>query len=286
VVDHAASEPDYLVANRANWDDRAVIHATSPDYEVRAFVEDPEFLSNVVRFDVPRLGDVRGLDAVHLQCHIGTDTISVARLGARMTGLDLSPQSVAEARSLATAAGADIDYVVSDVYDAPAALGGRTFDLVYVSLGAISWLPSVGRWAQVVDAVLRPGGRLFIRDTHPMLDTMEPDPASGRPMPAWPYFEHPDPVVWNEDVTYVRPAEDNTHAITSTESYTWSHGIGETVTAVLRQGMELTRLEEHDSVPFCPFPGLMTCDELGEWRMTEHPERMAMSFTLGARKPG
>ena len=105
-----ASEPGYLVANRANWDDRAVIHATSPDYEVRAFVEEPQFLSNVVRFDRPRLGDVRGLDAVHLQCHIGTDTISVARLGARMTGLDLSPQSVAEAQALATAAGADIDY--------------------------------------------------------------------------------------------------------------------------------------------------------------------------------
>ena len=279
------AEPDYLVANRANWDDRAVIHASSPDYEVRAFVEDPHFLSGVVRFDRPRLGDVRGLDGVHLQCHIGTDTISVARLGARMTGLDLSPQSVAEARALAAAAGADIDYVVSDVYDAPAALDGRTFDLVYVSLGAISWLPSVQRWAEVVDAVLRPGGRLFIRDTHPMLDTMEPDPATGRPVPAWPYFEHPDPVVWHDNITYVSPAEDNTHEITHTEAHTWSHAIGETVSALLRQGMVLTMLEEHDSVPFCPFPGLMTRSEPGEWRMTEHPERMAMSFTLGATKP-
>jgi SAM-dependent methyltransferase len=286
VVDHDASEPDYLVANRANWDDRAVIHASSPDYEVRAFVDDPEFLSGVVRFDLPRLGDIRGLDGVHLQCHIGTDTISVARLGARMTGLDLSPQSVAEARALATAAGADIDYVVSDVYDAPAALGGRTFDLVYVSLGAISWLPSVDRWAEVVDAVLRPGGRLFIRDTHPMLDTMEPDPVTGRPVPQWPYFEHPDPVVFQENVTYVRPADDNTHEITHTEAHTWSHGIGETVTAVLRRGMILTLLEEHDSVPFCPFPGIMTRSEPGEWRLTEHPERMAMSFTLSAHKPG
>jgi len=278
-------EPDYLRANRANWDDRALVHAASPDYEVQSFLDDPEHLSGVVRFDRPRLGDVAGLEGVHLQSHIGTDTLSLARLGARMTGLDLSPQSVFEARRLAAATGAEVDYVVSDVYDAPKALGGRTFDFAYVSLGAISWLPSVDRWAEVVAAVLRPGGRLFIRDTHPMLDTMEPDPVTGKPVPAWPYFEHDDPVVWNDDVTYVAPADDSGHTITHTEAHTWSHGLGQTVTAVLRHGLVLTMLEEHDSVPFCPFPGLMTRDAIGEFRMTEHPERIAMSFTLGAVKP-
>jgi SAM-dependent methyltransferase len=202
-----------------------------------------------------------------------------------MTGLDLSPQSVEQARRLAAATGADVDYVVSDVYDAPRALSGRTFDLAYVSLGAISWLPSVDRWAEVVAAVLRPGGRLFIRDTHPMLDTMEPDPVTGKPVPSFPYFEHRDPVVWDENETYVQAAEHSTDTITHTETHTWSHGIGETVTAVLRHGLTLTMLEEHDSVPFCPFPGKMTRDEIGEFRMTDHPERIAMSFTLGAVKP-
>ncbi|HEU4332286.1 MAG TPA: class I SAM-dependent methyltransferase [Lapillicoccus sp.] len=280
-----SDEPDYLRANRANWDDRALIHAASPDYDVQSFLDDPEHLSGVVRFDRPRLGDVAGFEGIHLQSHIGTDTLSLARLGARMTGLDLSPQSVFEARRLAAATGAEVDYVVSDVYEAPKALSGRTFDFAYVSLGAISWLPSVDRWAEVVAAVLRPGGRLFIRDTHPMLDTMEPDPVTGKPVPAWPYFEHADPVVWNDDVTYVAPADDSDQIITHTESHTWSHGLGETVTAVLRHGLVLTMLEEHDSVPFCPFPGLMTRDAIGEFRMTEHPERIAMSFTLGATKP-
>ncbi|MEP6650225.1 MAG: class I SAM-dependent methyltransferase [Lapillicoccus sp.] len=285
MVPKAVEEPDYLRANRANWDDRAAIHAASPEYDVQSFLDDPEHLSGVVRFDQARIGDVAGLDGVHLQCHIGTDTLSLARLGARMTGLDLSPQSVAEARRLAAAARADVDYVISDVYNAPAALGGRTFDFTYVSLGAISWLPSVDRWAEVVAAVLRPGGRLFIRDTHPMLDTMEPDPVTGKPVPSFPYFEHRDPVVWDEDVTYVRPSHDSDHTITHTETHTWSHGLGETVTAVMRHGLVLTMFEEHDSVPFCPFPGLMTRDEIGEFRMTEHPERIAMSFTLSARKP-
>jgi SAM-dependent methyltransferase len=285
VVPEAVDEPDYLRANRANWDDRAVVHAASPDYDIPSFLDDPKHLSGVVRFDLARIGDIAGLDGVHLQCHIGTDTLSLARVGARMTGLDLSPQSVEEARRLAAATGAKVDYVVSDVYDAPNALGGRTFDLVYVSLGAISWLPSVDRWAEVVAAVLRPGGRLFIRDTHPMLDTLEPDPATGKPVPAWPYFEHAEPVVWNEDATYVASADVSDGVIAHTEAHTWSHGIGETVTAVMRHGLVLTMLEEHDSVPFCPFPGLMTRSEPGEWRMTEHPERIAMSFTLGARKP-
>ena len=154
-----------------------------------------------------------------------------------------------------------------------------------MSLGALSWLPSVDRWAGVVDAVLRPGGRLFIRDTHPMLDTLEPDPTTGQPVPSWPYFEHAEPVVWHDDVTYVAPAAGSEARITHTETHTWSHGIGETVTALLRRGFALTMLVEHDSVPFCPFPGLMTRDEIGEWRLTDRPSRIAMSFTLGATKP-
>jgi SAM-dependent methyltransferase len=285
VPDPSPVEPDYLRANRANWDERALIHAASPDYEAQSFVEDPSFLSGVVRFDLPRLGTVDGLEGVHLQCHIGTDTVSLARLGARMTGLDLSGESVTQARRLAEAAGTQVEYVVSDVYAAQEALGGRTFDLVYVSVGALSWLPSVDRWAGVVDALLRPGGRLFVRDSHPMLDTLELDPDRGVPVPTWPYFEHPDPVVWNEEGTYVSVAEGDEHTITHTEVHTWSHALGETVTALLRRGLVLTRLEEHDSVPFCPFPGLMTKDGLGEYRLTDRPGRIAMSFTLEARKP-
>lgn len=158
-------EPDYLRDNRANWDDRARLHVASPDYRVADFA-DPEFLSEAVRFDLPRLGDVAGLRGIHLQCHIGTDTISLSRLGARMTGLDLSPASIEQARRLSTESGAGIDWVVSDVYDAEASLSraglpARGYDLVYVSLGALNWLPSVARWAEVVAGLLRPGGRLF-----------------------------------------------------------------------------------------------------------------------------
>lgn len=284
-LDPQDHEPDYLRLNRANWDDRAPIHAAAPDYEVQAFLDDPGHLSGVVRFDLPRLGDVSGAAGVHLQCHIGTDTISLSRLGARMTGVDFSSASLEQARRLAAATGSPVEFVESDVYAAPAALRGHTFDLVYVSLGALCWLPSVERWADTVATLLRPGGRLFLRDVHPMLDALEPLPDCGHLTPSGPYFERPEPVVWDEAATYVVPADGETRMITSTTTHSWNHGLGETVTALLERGLVLTMLEEHDSVPFPAIPGQMSIGELGEDRLTDHPERVAMSFSLGARKP-
>jgi 2-polyprenyl-3-methyl-5-hydroxy-6-metoxy-1,4-benzoquinol methylase len=114
---------DYLDINRAMWDERAPAHAGSPDYAVQRFAEDPQHLSEVVRFDLPLLGDISGLRAIHLQCHIGTDTVSLARLGARMTGLDFSPAAIEQATDLALAAGADVDFVQADAYSAVDVLG-------------------------------------------------------------------------------------------------------------------------------------------------------------------
>lgn len=162
---------DYLAVNAANWDARADAHMGPGGYRV-SMLDDPAWLSSVVRFDRPRLGDVRGLDGLHLQCHLGTDTISLARLGARMTGVDLSSRSLEHARVLAERAGAQIDYVQADVSSAPTALGGRTFDLVYTGIGALCWLPDIRRWGQTVAQLLRPGGRLFVRDAHPVLNSV------------------------------------------------------------------------------------------------------------------
>jgi 2-polyprenyl-3-methyl-5-hydroxy-6-metoxy-1,4-benzoquinol methylase len=137
---------DYRDINRANWDERAPAHATSPDYNVQRFVDDPAFIGDVVRFDRPLLGDLNGLRGVHLQCHIGTDTVSLSRLGARMTGLDFSPASIEQARALVARSGDDVTFVESDVYDAKSALGGEQFDLVFTGIGALCWLPSISRW--------------------------------------------------------------------------------------------------------------------------------------------
>lgn len=245
-----------------------------------------------------RQGDLTRLDVVHLQCHIGTDTLSLHRLGGRATGLDLSPMSVAAARDLAGRAGAAIDYVEADVYSAPAALAGRSFDLVYTGIGALCWLPSIRRWAEVVAALLRPGGRLFLREAHPVLwssivVTLGADPED-RGQQTWitragqgtvalelPYYERPEGVVWKDEWTYV-----GDEPVGSPESIEWNHGLGEIVTALLDAGLRLTSFTEHDSVPWEALPGLMTLDEAtGEYRLTDRPERLPASYTLTAVKP-
>lgn len=265
--------------NRANWDERAPAHAASPGYARQRFIDDPSFLSAVVRFDVPRLGDLRGLRGVHLQCHIGTDTVSLARLGATMVGVDFSAASLAEARRLSDDLGAGIEFVEADVYDAVTALGGRTFDLVYTGIGALCWLPSVSRWAAVVASLLRPGGRLFIREGHPMMWSLD-EKQTDRLVVEYDYFERPEPMVFDEQGTYVETGAQFTTTIT----HVWNHGLGEIVTAVLDAGMEVTALVEHDSVPWEALPGQMeqTADE--EWRLRDRPWRLPHTYTLQAVK--
>src|SRR3954467_14133609 len=132
---------EFTDANRANWDERATLHADRGvhGYQVSQYIADREAISGVVRFDLPRLGAIDGLRAVHLQCHIGTDTISLARLGAQVTGLDFSSASLAEARRLAEQGGANIGFVEADVYDAVTVLGPASFDLVFTGIGALCW---------------------------------------------------------------------------------------------------------------------------------------------------
>jgi SAM-dependent methyltransferase len=273
--------PDYRDVNRRNWDERAPAHAESQDYAVERLVSDPTFISDVVRFDLPRLGDVAGLRGVHLQCHIGTDTVSLARLGARMTGLDFSPASLEQARLLAARAGVPVEYVESDVYDAVGHLGAGRYDLVYTGIGALCWLPDIRRWADVVAALLAPGGRLFLREGHPMLWSIDETHPDGPLAVEYPYFEHEEPYVDTDGGTYV--TTDATFETTVT--YSWNHGVGEVVTALLDNGLTLTGLVEHDSVPWESLPGRMVKDDAGEFRLADRPERLAQSYTLQAVKP-
>ena len=271
---------DYRTLNRASWDERAPAHAASAGYAVARFREDPAFVSEVVRFDLPRLGEVTGLRGAHLQCHIGTDTISLARLGERMTGLDFSPASVAEGRRLAHAVGADVDFVEGDVYDAVGLLGPAAFDFVFTGVGALCWLPDVRRWAGVVADLLRPGGRLFLREGHPMLWALADAREDGLLVVEHPYFERSEPTVWDDAGTYVETDVTFTHNLT----HEWNHGLAEIVTAVLEAGMRLTMLVEHDSVPWEALPGQMERLDGDEWRLRDRPWRLPHTYTLQAVK--
>ena len=275
---------DYRTVNCAMWDERAPAHAASGDYEFSRFREDPAHLSKVVQFDLPLLGSIDGLRGLHLQCHIGTDTLSLSRLGARMTGLDFSASALREARQLAASVGASIDYVESDAYEAVTALGAAQFDFVFTGIGAICWLPDARRWARVVADLLKPGGRLFIREGHPVLWSVEDGRDDKIVALKYPYFEHEEPLVFDEDGTYVETDVSFKHTV----SHSWNHGLGEIVTALLEAGMTITGLVEHDSVPWNALPGLMEQveEKFGEWRLIDQPERLPHSYTLQAVKAG
>lgn len=268
----------YLAVNKASWDARSVGHAKSETYDINRYINDANYLSGTVRFDLARLPDLHGLSGVHLQCHIGTDTISLARLGARMTGLDLSSTAIAEARILAHRSGTPAEFVESDVESALEVLPREAFDFVYTGVGALCWLRHIGRWAEVVAGLLRPGGWVFVREGHPMLWAID-EARQDRLELAHPYFEQSDSRVIGQGTSYVEDSH-YTHAGT----HEWNHGLGEIITALTRAGMALTELTEHDSVPWNALPGRMSMDAHGEWRLTERPERLAASYTLRARR--
>lgn len=270
---------DYTELNRAHWDDRAAAHAASPDYDLARFVADPTHLSRVVEFDRRLLGDVAGLRVAHLQCHIGTDTLSLARLGATVTGLDFSEASLEQARRLSELAGPAVEFVFANVYDAADVLGTDRFDLVYTGVGALCWLPHIAPWAAVIARLLQPGGRLFIREGHPMLWAIDETNSTSLTV-GFPYFERPEPIVDVDSGTYVRTDQEFTQNVTGS----WNHGLGEVVSALLDNGMEVTGLVEHETVPWEALPGQMEQHEPNEWRLRDRPWRLAATYTLQAVK--
>lgn len=265
--------------NLAWWEERVAVHAGSQIYDLAAYA-DPTHLSRVARYDLPHLGDLAGVDLVHLQCHIGTETVSFARCGARVTGVDFSPAAVEVARQLAGDAGVDAEFVESELYDAPAALAGRTFDLAYTSVGALCWLPDIVGWAQVVAALLRPGGRLFVRDAHPMLMAVADDRDDDLLVLTHPYFEPAVPNTWYDTTTYADPDARFDHA----DTREWNHALSELVTAVLGSGLEVTALREHTDCEWQALPSMVVGDD-GRWRLPDRADRLPLMFTLEARRP-
>jgi SAM-dependent methyltransferase len=284
-ADPAGAWPRWRDANRANWEDRVPIHLGPGGYAVEALVADPARLSDSVRHDVAALGPLAGLRVAHLQCHIGTDTLSLARLGAaEVAGLDFSPAALAAARALFARTGTPGRFVEGDVHDAARLLGAGRWDVVHASMGAINWIPSIRRWLAVAASLLAPGGRLHLRDVHPMAMTLDPavDPASaGGPAVCFPYGERAEPVTMDDDTTYAGDGARLAH----TTTHEWSHGLGETVQGAIDAGLAVTGLEELFWTEFRAWPSMVERPG-GRFELAERPDRVPLLFRLTARKPG
>lgn len=269
---------EYTRTNLENWESRVPVHTGAGGYDLQRFVDDPDALSDVVAFDASRLGDLTGLRVVHLQCHIGTDTLSLARLGANVTGVDFSPTALAAARDLSERAGPSIRLVESAVDDVPERLP-ETFDLVYTGVGALNWLPSVRRWATVIAGLLQPGGRLYLRDGHPMAYALDDERTDRLLVVEYPYFETQEPQRWETPHSYTESREPLEYPVT----YEWNHGLGEIVQAVIDAGLRLTRLEEHREIEW-PFFGWMRPTNRGGFVLPDRPERLPLMYSLEAVK--
>lgn len=269
-----------LAVNQRSWD--AVVPAHLTAYRADDFVADRGRITSVVRDDLAALarhlpnGSPAGLDLVHLQCHIGLDTLSWARLGARVTGVDLSSASTAAARDLARRAGLPATFLDSDVAHALDVCDER-FDVVYTGIGALCWLPDLDAWARVVAGLLRPGGTFYVRDAHPVLYAL--DPGRADLVLTQPYFGV-EPRHHRHESTYAGGAvpED------ARDTYEWQHGLAEIVQAVLDAGLRLSEIAEHRTVPWRALPGLVLTDD-GSWALPEGGDRVPLTFALTATKP-
>jgi SAM-dependent methyltransferase len=259
-----------LEANRLNWNERVSVHVQSQFYDVDGWLRDAP---GPPPREIEALGDLEGKTLVHLQCHFGMDTLQWARAGATVTGLDFSPAAIDAATQLAQRAGLSerSSFVCADVYDAPSALSGERFDVVYVSLGALCWLPDVPLWGGVVAGLLAPGGRLFLHDVHPLAACFD----DGGERIAYGYFEDPEnPFVCDDDSTYTDGA-----LIAATRTYQWNHSIAEVVGALIGHGLALDSLEEHDWTVFQQFPWLVATAD-GRYIAAEGRPRIPLTFTI------
>jgi SAM-dependent methyltransferase len=267
---------EYRSVNRDNWDSRVDIHYRSETYGVEKFVENPDHLSDVVAFDRAKLGDVSGKQLLHLQCHIGTDTVSWARLGADVTGTDFSEKAIDAARKLSADSGTPARFLVSELYETPSIVN-ETFDVVYTGVGAINWLPDIRGWAQVVSRILVTGGTFYIREGHPLMWALDWEDPDNKLSLIYPYFED-EPIPFEAEATYAGEG-----VVASPKTFDWNHGIGETLTALIDGGLRIERVEEYE---FCEWQGMedMALDADGHWRLPPGRPRIPLMWSVLATK--
>ncbi|WP_052193253.1 class I SAM-dependent methyltransferase [Microbacterium sp. ZOR0019] len=266
------------LANQENWEDRVPVHEEA--YGLDAF-DDPAHLSDVVRDDLVAMksflpsGSLSGLDLCHLQCHIGTDTVSLARAGATVTGVDFSPSALRAAAQLAARLGIDATWVETDVLDARAAVDGD-FDVVYTSIGTITWLSDLERWAAQIVALLRPGGMFFIRDGHPALYALDENAAELTTR--YSYFATGHAQQWDDDSTYVGDGR-----LAHTRTYEWPHPLSEILGALLRAGLRLIHFDEGRTLPWRFSDRMVEVPGGYAWPDAER-DKLPCTYTIIARR--
>jgi SAM-dependent methyltransferase len=264
---------DPIASNRSNWDERTRLHLASPLYDLDGFMAGTS--ARLPDEELEELGDVRGKTLLHLQCHFGLDSLSWARRGALVTGVDLSPVAIKVARELAERLGIDADFICADVQHLPTDTS-TLFDIVYSTRGVLCWLADLSSWAAVIAHHLAPGGTFYLADGHPFLGLLADSgpwlDQEGR------YFHDPEPVRVERRGSYTGDDPDFRQPI----SYQWYHHLGEVVTALADAGLVLDNLREFPWISYQALPQMQR-DDSGNWRLPG--DRLPLSFSLLAHRP-
>lgn len=263
------SRTDYIEVNKALWTERTKHHIHTGFYDIAAFKQGKNSLDSIV---LDLLGDIAGKDVVHLQCHFGQDTLSLARLGAKATGIDFAEESIRQARELATACGLEAQFICSDVHEADRRLAAPA-DIVFTSYGVLGWLPDMHRWAQVVSRCLKPGGTLVLAEFHPVVWMYD----NGFTEVAYSYFNR-QTIIETEEHTYT-----DTDKVIALPAITWNHPLTDVITALLQAGLRIDTFREFD---YSPYPCFQKGREIapGRYQIEGLEGKLPMVYAIRATK--
>jgi len=263
-------EKDYVEVNKALWNKKTAFHLHSAFYDNQRFIDGRSSL-NTIELDL--LGVVKGKSILHLQCHFGQDTISLARLGATTVGVDLSDAAVSEATKLASLTASNATFICCNVYDLPEHLDAQ-FDIVFTSYGTIGWLPDLDKWAEIIDRFLKPGGQFIFAEFHPVVWMFDP----GFNKVAYNYFKDAA-IIENNEGTY---ADGN--AYINLAEITWNHSIAEVLTSLRSKNLSIDVFREYDYSPYNCFSELEEVEK-GKFRSSKYGNKIPMVYALKASKP-
>lgn len=264
-----APEDNYIEINRQSWNARAENHMDSAFYDVEGFLKGNTSLKEI---ELLLLGDLTGKSLLHLQCHFGQDTLSLARMGAKVTGADLSDTAIQNARELAVKAGLDATFVCCDVYDLPKHID-QQFDVVFTTYGTIGWLPDLDKWARVIAQSLKPGGKFIFAEFHPVVWMFDDNFKEV----AYRYFKS-EAIIETGNGTYA----DKDSGL-SLDFVSWNHGIAEVLNSLLQNGLQLRSFHEYDYSPYDCFSETIEF-EPGKFRIRHFGDKIPMVYALEAEK--
>ncbi len=255
--------------NREHWDETAPVHLRS--YRMDDLLSGRSLIDSIQRSE---LYPVAGKELIHLQCHIGTDTLSLALDGAKVTGVDFSSRSIEIARQLARRLKLKVDFIIGNVLELQSIVT-RRYDVVYTSKGVLCWISDIDKWAETIASLLRAGGVFYVLDTHPLMAMYE-DAEKGLEI-KYPYFHQDDPTPF-ADPDYSDPTY-----VPSNMTYEWTWSLSDIVNALIRHGLRIELLNEHDSLYYKAFSGMVEVEK-GWWVLEQYKGKVPFTFSLRARK--